>query len=82
MWLAAYLLVRILRLPLQKIKKKYVDLKFLQEFIPKENIGLIEVLYYLKFYNCFSNVNISCRILLIIYVTVASAKWNFSKLNY
>jgi hypothetical protein len=37
----------------------YVELKFLQEFIPKEIIELVEVMNYLKWHDCFSNESIA-----------------------
>jgi hypothetical protein len=80
--------VRILRLLLPKIKKSdidakdlYVELKFLQGFIPNENMEPVEVLNYLKRHDCFPNASIAYRILLTIPVTVASAERSFSKLK-
>ena len=59
----------------------YVELKFLQDFIPKENMGPIEILKFLKRHDCFPNASIAYRVLLTIPVTVASAERSFSKLK-
>ncbi len=59
----------------------YVELKFLQDFIPKENMGPVELLKFLKRHDCFPNASIAYRVLLTIPVTVASAEWSFSKLK-
>jgi len=59
----------------------YVELKFLQDFIPKENIGPVEIPKFLKRHGCFPNASIAYRVLLIIPVTVASAERSFSKLK-
>jgi hypothetical protein len=59
----------------------YVELKFLQGFIPRENMGPIEVLNFLKRHDCFPNASIAYRVLLTIPVTVASAERSFSKLK-
>lgn len=60
----------------------YVELKLLQDFIPKEkNMGPIDILNFLKRLNCFPNATIAYRILLTIPVTVASAERSFSKLK-
>jgi len=59
----------------------YVELKFLQDFIPKENMGPVEILKFLKWYDCFPNASIAYRVLLTILVTVASAERSFSKLK-
>jgi hypothetical protein len=59
----------------------YVELKFLQDFIPKENMGPVEVLNFLKRHDCFPNASIAYRVLLTIPVTVASAERSFSKLK-
>jgi hypothetical protein len=79
--------MKIMRVPSQKIKSDidtndlYVELKFLQEFIPKETMGPVEVLDYLKCHDCFLNASIAYRILLTILVTIASAERSFSKLK-
>nr|XP_034594516.1 uncharacterized protein LOC117856211 [Setaria viridis] len=52
----------------------YMELKFLQDFIPKENMGPVEILKFLKRHECFPNASIAYRILLTIPVTVASAE--------
>ena len=59
----------------------YVELKFLQDFIPKENMGPVELLKFLKRHDCFPNASIAYRVLLTIPVTVASAERSFSKLK-
>jgi len=59
----------------------YVELKFLQDFIPKENMGPIEILKFLKRHDCFPNASIAYRVLLTILVTVASVERSFSKLK-
>ncbi|XP_012700210.1 zinc finger MYM-type protein 1-like [Setaria italica] len=59
----------------------YVELKFLQDFTPKENMGPVEILKFLKRHDCFPNASIAYRILLTIPVTVASAERSFSKLK-
>jgi len=59
----------------------YVELKFLQGFIPKENMGPVEILKFLKRHDCFPNASIAYRVLLTIPVTVASAERSFSKLK-
>jgi len=59
----------------------YVELKFLQDFIPKENMGPVEILKFLKRHDCFPNASIAYRVLLTIPVTVASVERSFSKLK-
>ena len=59
----------------------FVELKFLQNFMPKENIGPVEILKSLKRHDCFPNASIAYRVLLTIPVTVASAERSFSKLK-
>jgi hypothetical protein len=59
----------------------YMELKFIQDFMPKENMRPIEILKFLKRHDSFPNTSISYRILLRIPVTVASAKRSFSKLK-
>jgi hypothetical protein len=59
----------------------YVELKFLQDFIPEENMGPVEVLDFLKRHDYFPNASIAYRVLLTIPVTVASAERSFSKLK-
>lgn len=59
----------------------YTELRFLQDFIPKENMGPLEILKFLKRHDCFPNASIAYRILLTIPVTVASAERSFSKLK-
>jgi hypothetical protein len=59
----------------------YVELKLLRDFIPKENMGPVEVLSFLKRHGCFPNASIAYRVLLTIPVTVASAERSFSKLK-
>jgi hypothetical protein len=59
----------------------YVELKFLQGFIPRENMGPVEVLNFLKRHDCFPNASIAYRVLLTIPVIVVSVEWSFSKLK-
>ena len=59
----------------------FVELKFLQNFMPKENIGPVEILNFLKRHDCFPNASIAYRVLLTIPVTVASAERSFFKLK-
>jgi hypothetical protein len=59
----------------------YTELRFLQDFIPKENMGPLEILKFIKRHDCFPNAAIAYRILLTIPVTVASAERSFSKLK-
>ena len=59
----------------------YTELKFLQGFVPDENMGPVEILKFLKRYDSFPNASIAYRVLLTIPVTVASAERSFSKLK-
>uniref|UniRef100_A0A8I6WNY7 HAT C-terminal dimerisation domain-containing protein n=1 Tax=Hordeum vulgare subsp. vulgare TaxID=112509 RepID=A0A8I6WNY7_HORVV len=56
----------------------FVELKFLQNFMPKENIGPVEILNFLKRHDCFPNASIAYRVLLTIPVT---AEKSFCKLK-
>ena len=56
-------------------------MKLLRDFIPKGNMGPVEVLSFLKRHDCFPNASIAYRVLLTIPVTVASAERSFSKLK-
>ena len=58
-----------------------MELRFLQDFIPKDNMGPVEILKFLKRHDCFPNASIAYRVLLTIPVTVASAERSFSKLK-
>jgi hypothetical protein len=58
-----------------------MELGFLQDFIPEENMGLVEILNFLKRHDYFPNASIAYGVMLTIPVTVASAKWSFSKLK-
>jgi len=62
-------------------KELYMELKFLQDFIPEERMGYVEILRFLKEHGCFPNATIAYRVLLTIPVTVASAERSFSKLK-
>jgi len=62
-------------------KELYMEFKFVREFIPKERMGPIEILQFLKEHGCFHNATIAYRVLLTIPVTVASAERSFSKLK-
>ena len=57
----------------------FVELKLLQNFMPKENMRPVEILNFLKRHDCFFNASIAYRVLLTIPVTVASANRSFSK---
>jgi hypothetical protein len=46
----------------------YMELKFIQDFMPKENMGPIEILKFLKQHDSFPNTSIAYRILMIIQV--------------
>uniref|UniRef100_A0A453PHI7 HAT C-terminal dimerisation domain-containing protein n=1 Tax=Aegilops tauschii subsp. strangulata TaxID=200361 RepID=A0A453PHI7_AEGTS len=58
----------------------FVELKFLRNFMPKENIKPIEILFF-KCHDFFPNASIAYRGLLTIPVMVASAERSFSKLK-
>ena len=62
-------------------KELHVELKFLQDFIPKEDMGPLDILKFVKRMGCFPNALVAYRILLTIPVTVASAERSFSKLK-
>ena len=55
----------------------YAELMFLQNFVPKENIGPVEILKFLKRHDCFPNACIAYRVLLTIPLTVASAERSY-----
>ena len=59
----------------------FVELRSLRDMLPRENIGAIDVLRFLKGLHYFPNTIIAYRILLTIPVTVASAERSFSKLK-
>ena len=59
----------------------FTELKFLQKLMPKENVGPLEVLRFIKRHDCFPNASITYRVLLTIPMTVASAERSFSKLK-
>jgi hypothetical protein len=46
----------------------YMELKFIQDFMPKENMGPIEILKFLKRHDSFPNTSIAYRMLLTIQV--------------
>jgi hypothetical protein len=62
-------------------KDLYLELKFLQDFIPIEERGHVAILKFLKQMRYFPNALIAYRILLTISVTVASTERSFSKLK-
>jgi hypothetical protein len=62
-------------------KELFMELKFVRDLIPKEKMGPIEIMQFLKEHGCFPNAAIAYRILLTIPVTVASAERSFSKLK-
>ena len=51
----------------------YVELKLLQDYLPNQKMGPVDILEYLKRVGCFPNAFIAYRVLLTIPVTVASA---------
>lgn len=55
----------------------YIELKLLREILPKEKLGAMDLLNFLKRFSCFPNITIAYRILLTIPVTVASAERSF-----
>jgi hypothetical protein len=55
----------------------HMELGFLQDFIPEENMGLVEILNFLKRHDYFPNASIAYGVVLTIPVIVASAKWSF-----
>ncbi|KAK9750780.1 hypothetical protein RND81_02G221600 [Saponaria officinalis] len=59
----------------------YMELKFLRGFLPEETMGPVDLLKFLKRFNCFHNTLIAYRIMLTTPVTVASAEISFSKLK-
>jgi hypothetical protein len=58
-----------------------MELKFLEDFMPDENMGPAEILKFLKRHDFFPNASIAYRVLLTIPVTVASVERTFSKLK-
>ena len=50
----------------------FVELKFLQNFMPRENIGPVDILNFLKRHDCFPNASIAYRVLLTIPVSCDS----------
>jgi hypothetical protein len=62
-------------------KELHVELKLLQDFIPKKDMGPLDILKFVKKMGIFPNALIAYRILLTIPVTVASAERSFSKLK-
>jgi hypothetical protein len=65
----------------QSANDLFVELSFLQDFIPQENMGPLDILNFLKQHDYFPNATIAYRVLLTIRVTVASAERSFSKLK-
>ncbi|GKA33018.1 zinc finger MYM-type protein 1-like protein [Tanacetum coccineum] len=59
----------------------FMELRLLDNFLPSENMGPVDVLTFLKQRDCFPNALIAYRVLLTIPVTVASAERSFSKLK-
>jgi hypothetical protein len=58
-----------------------VELKLIQDFMSKENMGHLEITKFLKWHDSFPNVSIEYRILLTILMIVASVEQSFSKLK-
>ncbi|XP_056692487.1 uncharacterized protein [Spinacia oleracea] len=59
----------------------YVELRLLREFLPRQNMGPLDILMFLKGHDFFPNTFVAYRILLTVPVTVASAERSFSKLK-
>ena len=59
----------------------YGELRILRDFFPREDMGAIEILKFLKRHDCFPNATIAYRVMLTIPMTVASAERSFSKLK-
>ncbi|KAK2661598.1 hypothetical protein Ddye_000172 [Dipteronia dyeriana] len=59
----------------------FSELKVLQVILPRESKTTIEILEFVKTFDCYPNASIVYRILLTIPVTVASAERSFSKLK-
>jgi hypothetical protein len=59
----------------------YMELKFIHDLMPKENMGPNEILKLLKRHDSFPNTSIPYRILLTISMTAASVERSFSKLK-
>jgi hypothetical protein len=55
-----------------------MELKFIQDFMPKENMGPIEILKFLKGHDSFPNTSIAYRILLTIQVFQTQVGIKFS----
>ncbi|RDX72509.1 hypothetical protein CR513_48007, partial [Mucuna pruriens] len=78
-----YILMKILvmRSHMQSKNIFILELKVLREVLREEINTQMEVLNYIKIVESFPNVRIGYRILLTIFVTVASTKRSFSKLK-
>ena len=59
----------------------FSELKVLQVVLPRETKTAIEILEFVKTFDCYPNASIAYRILLTVPVTVASAERSFSKLK-
>jgi hypothetical protein len=59
----------------------YMELGFLQDFIPQENMDPVEILDFLKQHDYFPNTTSAYRVLLTIHVTVASRGGHFFTVN-
>ncbi|KAK4437451.1 hypothetical protein Salat_0079000 [Sesamum alatum] len=59
----------------------YSELKILQGTLPNKFMSAIDILEFVKTLDCFPNISITCRILLTVLMTVASAERSFSKLK-
>ena len=58
-------------------KELYTELKFLQDFIPREEMGPAAILKFVKRMGCFPNALIAYEILITIPTTVASQNGGF-----
>jgi len=56
-------------------------LRILRDFFPREDMGAIEILKFLKRHDCFPNAIIAYRVMLTIPVTIALVERIFSKLK-
>ncbi|KAL0378483.1 UNVERIFIED_CONTAM: hypothetical protein Sradi_3153800 [Sesamum radiatum] len=59
----------------------YSELRILQGTLPNKFMSAIDILEFVKTLDCFPNIFITCRILLPVPMTVASAERSFSKLK-
>lgn len=58
-----------------------MELKIRERTLPYDIMSIIEILEFVKHVDCYQNVAIAYKILLTMFVVVASSKRNFSKLK-